>query len=1088
MAGPWEDFQAAAGPQGPWTDFGPTQNIPTPHQAKDLGDAIIAGLQSSAMGLAIKGKLPEMQLSEDAPWYQRVASEGANIAADLPLSVAGAIAGAAAGSAVAPGAGTAVGGGAGAFAVPMALREALMTAYGNNHASSWEGTWEIAKNALLAGAKGAVIGGVTGGAGRFVAPLVAPVAGRAVASGLMSPGVARMSVDAAGLGAELAALTTTSAALNGKMPTWQDFMDNAILLGGMKGAVAIAKGMRNTYAETGKIPEAVAGDAQKNPEILKQLKEGVVPEAYAPDALEQRVKAALDADPRPEVIRQNLLSSADEPGKLTGDVSADPVKYEYVNDVETSKEVLRSVTQMYQNEMDKQGRGVVPNKATAIAGLKQVSDGAVDPHVIGEAGNAAEIYARAHLLKGAANHAVGELERLAGIPEADLKNHPEMKLPALAALERVSMFKADLEGVGAEAGRSLQILRRIKYDPDFLGEAQNVIALAERKGKLQDIAQLVSAFKDPAQLAKFAEGYTKATTTEKMLEAWKAAILTGPQTHMANIAGNIMKWMVEVPESAIAATFTAARKAMTGDPLSFEQYKARALAPLYGIQYGALDAAKTAAEVWKQKGEHLEKADVYRGAIEGRAGEIVRLPFKALQVEDVLFRTLGERAESHLMAVDRATKEGFDLVSPAGREQVALYTSEPTFGLEQKDAQEALARVQQAGAEAVFSQQLGPRMAAIQRAMQGHWTQFIMPFFRTPANLVSWAVQHVPGLNLVSARWRDDFLAGGERQDRALARVAVGAALTTTAVGMAINGSLTGSGLFSKEQNNVKRGAGWQPYSLKIGDKFYSYQRIEPVAKVLGLAADYVEMRQALTDEQDQAKLASMLVLMFGNATVSTTYLSGLSNALQSIADPARYGENFLESYASSLVPKAIGQTVTAADPYQREVNGVLEAVQSQLPFLREKLMPKRDIWGEPVKGDKLFGFMPVAVSQASADKVKTEAQRLQLAISDAPKFLLEKGPFSAKDKRLEYTEEQRDVFRQVMGHNAMEILKPIVNAPDWGQIPDFAKAAIFKDVFAGTRKQGAYAALPPDEAERVKLRERIVDKILQQIQSAQRP
>lgn len=1059
---------------------------PTPHEAKDIGDAIIAGLQSSAMGLAIRRKLPEIELSPDARWYERVAAGAANITADLPLAVAGAVGGAAAGTAVAPGPGTVVGGGAGALAVPMAIREALVKAYSSNHAASWDGIWEITKAGFVGGLEGAVIGGVTAGAGRAVVPLVAPVAGRAVSAGLMGLGAARMSVDAAGLGAELATLTTASSALQGRVPEWHDFMDNAILLGGMKGAVAVAKGMRSTYAETGRIPEQVFGDAQKDPKILEQLRAGVVPAEYGPLALEQRVKAALDADPRPETIRENLLRSADEPGVLNGDVRADPVKYEYVNDAETSKEVLRAVSQMYENEITQRTRGVVSNKATATAALKQVSDGAIAPAVVGEAGNAAEIYARAHMLRGAANHAVSELEKLAGIPEADIT--PTMKISALAALERVAMLKRELEGVGAEAGRSLQILRRIKYDPDYLGEAQNIIALAERKGSLQDVAAIAKSLKDPAQLARFAEDYTKATTTEKVLEAWKAAILSGPQTHLANVAGNMMKWFVEIPESTIAATLTAARRAMTADPMSFEQYKARALAPLYGIKFGALDAVKTAAEVWQQSGERLEKADVYRGAIEGRTGEIVRLPFKALQVEDALFRTLGERAEAHIMAVDRATQEGFDLRSQAGRERVALYTTKPEFGLPADAAIDAFERVQKAGAEAVFSQQLGERMAAIQRAMQGHWTQFIMPFFRTPANLVSWAIQHVPGLNLVSSRWREDFAAGGERQDRAISRVIVGAALTMTAYEMAQNGQLTGSGLFSKEENNTKRGAGWQPYSLKIGEKYYSFQRIEPVAKVLGLAADYLEMSRALQDEQDQAKLWSMLVLMFGNATVSTTYLSGLSNAIQSIADPARYGENFLEQYASSLVPKAIGQPVTAADPYQREVNGVLEAIQSQLPFLREKLLPKRDIWGEPVKGEKLLSFMPVAVSQESQDKVKQEAVRLHLAIANAPKFLVEKGPFNAKDQRMEYTEEQRDVYQQTMGHNAMEILAPIVNAPDWEQIPDFAKAAIYRKVFEGTRKQGAYAALPPDEAARAALRERIVDKILQEIRATQQP
>jgi hypothetical protein len=870
------------------------------------------------------------------------------------------------------------------------------------------------------------------------------------------------------------------------MPTWQDFMDNAILLGGMKGAVSIAKGMRSVYAETGRTPEQILGDAQRDPKIAEQLANEQVPlpEAYQGLALQERITAAIDANPKPELIREMLTKPADEPAKLGADPAVDPVKYEYITDKESAKGVLRAVTQMYENEIAAQTRGVVPNKQTARDALNAVSDGVVGEHVVGEAGNAAEIYARAHMLKGAANHAAAELEKIAGVRPEDLT--PAMKLSALAAIERVAMLKAEVEGVGAEAGRALQILGAIKRDPSFLGEAETLLKLAERKGALQDIAALSRAFKDSAQMADFARGYTKATTVEKMLEVWKAAILTGPQTHLANIAGNIMKWMVELPENIIAASVTAGRRAIAGDPLTMAQFKARAFAPVYGLQMGAVDALKIAAEVWRQKGEHVEKADVFRGAIEGKAGEVIRLPFKALQVEDVLFRTVAERAEAHIMAVDRVVKDGFNPDSIEGQSKIAEYTNRPEAGLEQQAGLDAIKRVQDAGAEAVFSQRLGPRMEQVQRAMAGHWTQFIIPFFRTPANLVSWAIQHVPALNLLSGRWRADWDAGGERQARAASRVIVGGALSMTAFSLASQGLITGGGMFEKEEGNAKRAAGWQPYSLKIGDKYYSYQRIEPVAKVLGLAVDINDMLRITKDEGDKAKLVSMAVLMFGNATISTTYLSGLSNALQSVTDPTRYGENFLEQYASSLVPKIVGQTVTAADPYKREVSGILDAVQSQLPFLREKLMPKRDVWGEPVENNKWFEVMPVSVTQEDKDFVKQEAVRLHLAIANAPKFVMERGPFKAKDKRIDLSPEQRDVFAETMGKNAMTILAPIVNAPDWKQIPDFAKAAIYQKVFEGTRKQGQYEALPPEGEERLKKRQEIVGKILQQVQEAE--
>lgn len=1071
MAGVW-DLAPVAEPTDIWGAapiVGST--VPSPKAAKDIGDAIIAGLQNSATGLALRGKLPEQQLSADAPWYMRAAAGVGEVVADTPLSIAGAVAGAVAGSGAAPGPGTIIGAGAGGFAAPMALREALVDAYTNDYATSWQSVWEIAKSAMWGGTKGAAIGAATLGAGRLAAPLVAP-AGKIVGG-------------TATFGAELATMTTTAAALEGHMPTWQQFMDGAILLGGLKGAVSVAGGLRRTYAATGKTPEEVLADAKADPSILHDLKTDPteVPSAYRELAMEERIKAAMAEDIRPEQIVKEF--SQPEPVKLGEGLTKDPTKYEYVTDQDTLKGLLRATETVFKDRIAEQTQGVVTNKETAALAMRSVAAGDVAEHVIGTAENAIEIYARAHVLKGVTQNAYEKVRALANIPEADLS--PRMKLEALAAIEQLSMVLAEYRGARAEAGRALQVFQKIKRDASVLGDAETLIKLAERKGPIQDVAKMVAALKDPAQMQRFAEGYTKATKIEKVLEAWKAGILSGPQTHLANLLGNGTKWLVEMPESVLAATIHATGRALKGDPLTMQQYKARAMAPIYGLQMGATDALKVAGEVWKHQGEHIEKADVYRTAIEGKKGEVIRIPFRLLQVEDALFRTVAERAQAHIMAVDRVTKMKMDTRTAEAREMIVKMTEKPELGLSEEAGLAAIKAVQEAGAEAVFSQRLGPRLETVQRAMAGHPVQFIMPFFRTPANLVSWAIQHTPGLNLLSGRWRDDFAAGGERQARAIARVTIGAGLALGAFSMAKEGLLTGGGLFDPEQRRTKTAAGWQPYSVQVGDKYYSYQRIEPVAKVLGLTADMVEMMESKKfDEADMLKAASMLTLMLGNATVSTTYLSGLANAMNAVLDSTRYGEPFLEQYASSLVPKIVGQTVAMTDPYKREVEGVMDAVQSQLPFLREKLLPKRDAWGEPSRNDKWFEVLPVATSEESHDKVKQEAVRLQIAIADAPKFATEKGPFNPKDKRVEMTIEQRDVFREVAGKNAMTILAPIVNAPDWERIPDFAKAEIYRKVIEGTRKQGAFAALPPDAPAREEVRKKILTEIIRQTSEAQ--
>ena len=89
--------------------------------------------------------------------------------------------------------------------------------------------------------------------------------------------------------------------------------------------------------------------------------------------------------------------------------------------------------------------------------------------------------------------------------------------------------------------------------------------------------------------------------------------------------------------------------------------------------------------------------------------------------------------------------------------------------------------------------------------------------------------------------------------------------------------------------------------------------------------------------QQDGKKITWTGTGQFYSQSPSTRFMC-LSNAMNAVADPDRYGGNLLEQYAASTVPKIVGQSVASADPYKREVDGVLQSIQSQLPFLREKL------------------------------------------------------------------------------------------------------------------------------------------------------
>ena len=69
----------------------------------------------------------------------------------------------------------------------------------------------------------------------------------------------------------------------------------------------------------------------------------------------------------------------------------------------------------------------------------------------------------------------------------------------------------------------------------------------------------------------------------------------------------------------------------------------------------------------------------------------------------------------------------------------------------------------------------------------------------------------------------------------------MGALMYTTMGGLAASGVVTGGGARDPQQRALDIATGWRPYSIKIGDKYISYQRLDPFSTVLGLAADTVE-------------------------------------------------------------------------------------------------------------------------------------------------------------------------------------------------------------------------------------------------------
>ena len=609
-----------------------------------------------------------------------------------------------------------------------------------------------------------------------------------------------------------------------------------------------------------------------------------------------------------------------------------------------------------------------------------------------------------------------------------------------------------LDAIGYGAKELFQAKRTEAQEQEFIKAKLDEIMLAYKGKSVLDIAKLHKEIGTLKGSFKFAKEVTKATTWEKLIEGWRAGLLSGPVTHTTNLFGTEAFHVMRAPVDALASVIGMARGASVGmgegDRASVSESVARITGMLGGIQ----DGIKVAAATFRLD-DPTGKTEAYRTAIEGRKGEIIRIPLRLMGAEDALVTTMYMRGETKTLAIRTAFDENLNPATREFAERVDYLTEHPTPDMETA----ALA----AATRMTFNMPLGEKGQALQNFVAKWNLQWAVPFIRTPINIAKELLRMSPFAPSIK-EWRDAFRAGGVERDRALAEIAIGSGIMALTMAYAFDGSISGAGSPDPGKNKGKAGV-WQPYSILIDKTWYEYSRIQPMGTLMGMAADAAAVWDHMNDEE-RDKIPKMLAVAFSNAITNQTFLQGITNVINTMSDPGRYGSNFFKQMAGSMVPNIIGQPTTMADPVVRETNNMLEAVQARIPGFRQELLPKRDWLGAPVETKERMGvIMPVREQPVSDDKVRQEAARLDLSMSGPPKKThIGKGTGKLGD--VELTPEERDRFARLGGEMAHNILTGIVNQPGYDNIPDIIQRKIFRQVITESHKFAAAMALPQDK------------------------
>tara|TARA_R100000951_G_scaffold110596_1_gene108703 strand:- start:2984 stop:6649 length:3666 start_codon:yes stop_codon:yes gene_type:complete len=272
-----------------------------------------------------------------------------------------------------------------------------------------------------------------------------------------------------------------------------------------------------------------------------------------------------------------------------------------------------------------------------------------------------------------------------------------------------------------------------------------------------------------------------------------------------------------------------------------------------------------------------------------------------------------------------------------------------------------------------------------QMAINSPLVRIILPFVRTPINILSQGFQQIPAVGMLSKRWRQDIAAGGTRRHQALGRQAIGTAMMGWGYMMAEQGRITGGGPRDPQVRKEWLKSN-QPYCFRSVDEetgeiiWTPYQRLEPFTYPLALVADFQAIIHDQFDEDNPdkvewAKEASFAVLhAFMENTINKTFTQGIAGFVDALNDKdGRATEKFVNSTVGSFVPNIIPQVQN--DQHQREIRGVFDALRNRIG-MNNDIDRRRNYMGEIIFTNK-NRMNPFADVVLKPDPLQNELTRL---------------------------------------------------------------------------------------------------------------
>jgi len=217
---------------------------------------------------------------------------------------------------------------------------------------------------------------------------------------------------------------------------------------------------------------------------------------------------------------------------------------------------------------------------------------------------------------------------------------------------------------------------------------------------------------------------------------------------------------------------------------------------------------------------------------------------------------------------------------------------------------------------------------------------------------------------------------------------------------------------------------------------------------LFGLSSDATEIAKKVRsdDEKDFEQVPVMVMAAISQNLTNKTFMRGITEAVQAIAEPERYGKKWWLSMSGTVVPTGVSQLARTQDPILRDAQTALDRIKSRIPGMSQDLPARRDIFGKEIRLEGGVGpdlLSPIYSSTEKNDPVANEIVRLKVRVSPPQRSIA--GKKMPGDLYSEYS--------RISGQIAHQQLSKVISSEMWKNIPAGEKERFIKDTFSQARQ-----------------------------------